>query len=200
MKYIFALLIIISFIPACQKEKVTDPDPPIPPDTNTVYVPIYQSGDTTFGAAYAKKLTAYWKAEVVCTTMTFFDTNLVSVAFLTYSNSGAQRESFGFGGIPKFSLGEYVLYDVNSNVDWQIGKVPVSYTTWKSDGDVFDDVYDLDTTAYDNSLKIIKMDNSSNQIEGIFTVNFKIREPRRNPVNPKKVKFSEGRFWALIQE
>lgn len=200
MKYIFALLAIISIMPACQKEKATDPEPPVPPDTNTVYVPIFQPGDTTQGAAYANKLTAVWKAESICTVQTFFDPNYMAVTFLTYANSGAQRESFGFSFIPRFAAGK--VYGLKKMVGSALsqGFVSPTYATWTSDGDVIEDWYELDTTANDNSLYIKAINPLTNRVEGTFTASFNIVEPRRNPANPLKVKFSEGRFWAVVQE
>lgn len=78
--------------------------------------------------------------------------------------------------------------------------VSPTYTTWTSDGDVTEDRYDLDTTATDNFFRIQTIDLANNRVEGTFTATFKIREPRINPANPKTVKFSEGKFWAVIQE
>ncbi len=152
------------------------------------------------GAGYAKKLTANWKSTAVCRTLTSFDSNLVSITFLTYSNSGEQRESFGFGGISKFDLHNYFLYNVYSNVNWKFGMVSTGYSTWKYDGDVTEDIYYLDTTATDNYFRVDKIDPVSKRIEGSFSVTFKVEEPRSNPANPPTVKFSAGRYWAIIQE
>lgn len=199
MKYLISLLITLAFLPSCKKE--SEPDPPIVPvDTLDVYVPIYQQRDTTMGAAYAKKLTANWKSDAICIVQNFFDTNYVEIILSTYASNGYQREVFGFGFIPKLK-GEkqYDLkYMVSNTVEPNF--VSPSYATLSSDGDVLEDAYVLDTTAIDNYCTITNLDLANKRIECTFTATFKIVEPRTNAANPKTVKFSEGRAWAVIQE
>ena len=199
MKYFLFFLLAFAILSSCKKEAVPDPLPPPPPDTPYVYVPIYQPGDTSMGAAYAKKLTANWKAESLCRIQSFFDTNYISIGFFTYNNYGELRESFGFDFIPRFG-GEYgyLLKKMNGNTLSQ-GFVSPTYGIWTSDGDVLQDYYELDTTAKDNRFTVVKLDLINKRMECTFTVTFKIKEPRTNPANPKTVKFSEGRAWAYIQ-
>ena len=199
MKYVLFIIIALAPFVACQKEKFTDPPPPPPPDTPSIYVPIYQPGDTSLGAAHAKKLTASWQAKAVCKIQSYFDTNYISVTLLTYSNNGAQRESFGFAFIPRFENNKVYGLKKMTGSTLIPNFVSPGYTTWTSDGDVFEDFYGLDTTATDNFFRVVSIDPVSNRMEGTFTATFKIEEPRRNPANPKTVKFSEGRFWAVIR-
>jgi hypothetical protein len=199
MKYLLLPFIVLWLILGCQKEKMPDPPPP-PPDTTAVYVPIYKPGDTSLGAGYAKKLTANWKAEGICVVQSFFDTNYMALIFLTYSNAGALRESFGFSFIPRFEGAKTYGLKKMKGSTLVPGFVSHTYTTWTSDEDVTDDEYDLDTTANDNFLRMQTIDHVNKRVEGTFTATFKIKEPRNNPINPYKVKFSEGKFWAVIQD
>ena len=200
MKYLYPVIFTLYLLSGCQKDKIQEPAPPPPPDTTAVYVPIYQPGDTSLGAGYAKKLTAQWNAETICIVQSFFDTNYIAIGFITYSSNGAQRESFGFSFIPRFEDDKTYGLKKMTGSTLVSGFVSPTYTTWTSDGDVIDDSYDLDTTATDNFLKMQMIDNENKRVEGTFTATFNIREPRINPANPKVVKFSEGKFWAVIQE
>ena len=207
MNKIFLLLLVSSglfCLASCKKDSPEPIIPPVkPPDTPAVYVPIHQPGDTVnFGAGYAKKLTADWSAEAFSRVMTFVDTNLVSVSFLTYSkiDLGAQREHLAFAFIPKASIGQAFLLKSMTSTTLKPGYVDATYSTWRLDGDVIEDRYNLDETATDNYFKVTKADWAKKRVEGIFTASFKIREPRVNPLNPKQVKFSGGRFWANIQD
>jgi len=199
MKYLIFFISILAILSSCKKEVTPDPihiptvDPP-------VYVPIYQPGDTSMGAAYAKKLTANWKAKSSCRVQSYFDTNYVSIVFLTYNNNGEQRESLGFGFIPRFGAEKsYSLEDMTSST-LKPGNVSPYYNTWTSDGDVLQDNYEIDTTAFDNNFTVTKLDLLNKRIECTFTATFKIVEPRRYAANPKTVKFSEGRAWAVIRD
>ena len=199
MKYLLFFFLAFAVLSSCKKEATPVPLPPPPPDPPYVYVPIYQPGDTSMGAAYAKKLTANWKAESRCLVQTHFDTNYLAMVFFTYYNYGEQRESFEFSVIPRFGgEKEYKIKKMTANT-LEPGSVSPTYSTWTSDGDVLQDFYLLDTTAKDNRFTVEKLDLINKRIECTFTVTFKIKEPRTNPANPKTVKFSEGRAWAYIQ-
>lgn len=207
-KYLFLLLpfCAVGFfqLASCKKDPDTTVIPPVkPPDTPVVYVPIHQPGDTVnFGAGYAKKLTADWTAEAIASVMKFVDTSYIGVGFFTYSKTDlhSQRESLGFRFIKKNSLGEMLKLKKMDVSNLENGYVSPTYTTWRSDGDVIEDQYNLDETATDNYFQLIKADWGQKRVEGTFTASFKIREPRVNPLNPKQVKFSNGRFWANIQD
>lgn len=199
MKYLIFFCSLFVTIFSCKKDDSPIITPPPPIDTTQVNVPIYEPGDTSLGASYAKKLTANWSAEAICLVQSYFDTNYVGILFSTYSNAGYQREALSFSLIPRFA-GEksYGLKKMSSNT-LHSDFVSPSYSTFKSDGDVLEDYYNLDTTATDNHFTVGKLDLITNRIECTFTATFKIVEPRQNAVNPKTVKFSEGRAWAVIQ-
>lgn len=200
MKHFFLLLIVSSLFWACRKEKEPTADPPIILPEIPVYVPIFQPGDTSSGAAYAKKLTATWRAQAISVVLNSFDTNYISIEFFTYNSKGEIRETFGFGPIPRFEEPKTYGIKEMTKSTLQPDFVSPSYGTWKSDGDVLEDIYDLDTTAQDNFFKVEKIDLANKRMEGSFTVTFNIEEPRNNPINPKTVKFSNGKFWAVIQD
>jgi hypothetical protein len=199
MKYLIFFISFLFILSACKKDEAPEPTP-IPVDPPSVYVPIYQPGDTSMGAAYAKKLTASWKATSLCRVLSFFDTNYISIIFLTYNNFGEHRESFSFGFIPRFE-GEkiYSLKHMASST-LQSGNVSPTYGTWTSDGDVLQDYYEIDTTAFDNHFTVTKLDLANKRIECTFTATFKIVEPRVYAANPKTVKFSNGWAWAYIRD
>jgi hypothetical protein len=199
MKYLIFIISFLLILSACKKDESSEPTP-IPVDPPSVYVPIYQPGDTSMGAAYAKKLTANWKATSSCRVQSYFDTNYISIVFLTYNNFGEQRESFGFGFIPRFGAEKsYFLKDMTSST-LKSGHVSPYYNTWTSDGDVLQDYYEIDTTAFDNHFTVTKLDLANKRIECTFTATFKIVEPRVYAANPKTVKFSNGRAWAYIRD
>jgi hypothetical protein len=200
--YLFICLCCMSLalLTTCKKEPEEVIKPPITPDTPKVYVPIYHPGDTSSGAAYGLKLTSGWTASAQALVQTFFDTNYVAIIFLTYSSAGYIRETFGFSHIPKHDgVKKYGLKKMTGETLIE-GFVTPSYGTWQSDGDVLEDRYQLDTTATDNQFEVTKMDLVNKRMECTFTVTFDIVEPRVRASNPKKVKFSNGRAWAVIED
>jgi hypothetical protein len=199
MKYLIFIISFLLILSACKKDEAPEPTP-IPVEPPSVYVPIYQPGDTSMGAAYAKKLTANWKATSSCRVQSYFDTNFVAMGFYTFNNFGEQRESMFFSFIPRFDgAAQYSLKD-NTLSEVPPGYVSPSYAVWTSDGDVLQDAYVVDSTALDNHFTVKSIDLVNKHIECTFTVTFKIIEPRTNPANPKTVKFSNGRAWAYIRD
>ncbi|MBK6995054.1 MAG: hypothetical protein IPH31_09025 [Lewinellaceae bacterium] len=195
----FVLLLTLLALVSCQKEPIPkDPSPPIPDPP--IYVPIFEPGDTSKGAAYANKLTALWSAETFCR-VAYLDSTKLSVIFFTYTNNWSRRESLHFAYPLKNGPRTYEFTTATTGID-QLpqGEVSAGYTTYTSDGDVVEDGYRVDTTDVKNTLVITKIDLANKRVEGNFHVSFNIREPRLNPANPKKVTFSEGRFWADIRE
>ena len=192
---VFVMLMIIA---SCKKEE-PDPRPIIPVEEPTLYVPIFESGDTSKGAAYSNKLTSKWSASVFCRTA-FLDSTKLALQLFTYTANGSLREHLVLGAVPKIGgIGQYnFAADYYSAVP--PGEVYTSYSTWSSDGDVTEDGYQVDTTDLKNQLVITKIDLSNKRVEGTFHVSYNIREPRFNPANPKKVTFSAGRFWATIRD
>ncbi|MCC7467077.1 MAG: hypothetical protein IT261_12445 [Saprospiraceae bacterium] len=196
----YCLLSIIAVLTgACDKQSFGSdiPDPKLP--TTPIYVPIYSPGDTSKGAAYANKLTHAWKASVFCKTA-FLDSTKISLQFFTYTAQGFIRERIGIGSALKVGgEGEYRFHtDIYTTPPES--KVSPSYSTWQSDGDVTEDSYRVDSTDVLNRLVITKIDLPNKRVEGTFHASFNIKEPRINVINPKKVTFSEGRFWATIRD
>ena len=200
MKYFHILFIASITLLACHKEKIApgpvDPTNPTPGNTD---IPIYQPGDTSMGAAYAKKLTADWTARVVCSIHYAFDSNYIAISFLTY-DQGALKETFNMLYIPRSGEGKtFALKKMPGNM-LVPGFVSPGYNTWTFGGDVPEDNYYLDTDATDNFVKIEKIDLVNMRIEGTFTATFKTDYPQANKQNPLSVKFSAGKFWAVIQQ
>lgn len=167
-------------------------DPPPP------FVPIFEPGDTSKGAAYADKLTKKWSASVFCKA-TFTDTSTITLQFFTYTFEGATREHLIFARIPKQGgVGQYKIK--NTNTPSPLNLPSTVYTTWAYDGDVLEDGYRITEDDLDNYLTITKLDLTKKRVEGTFHVTYQIQEPRLNVANPKTVTFSSGRFWATIRD
>lgn len=193
------VLTLLFFLIACNKEGIV-PIEPGPPTQPPIYVPVFEPGDTSKGAAYANKLTAFWRAEAFCK-QSLFDSTKLYVAFFTYTKDGSTRETGGFAYFSKNSLGNYTITTSTSGIDQlPLGIVSATYNTWSSDGDVSEDFYKVDSTDQKNGLTINKIDLVNKRVEGAFHVSYNLQEPRLNPQNPKKVTFSEGRFWATIRD
>lgn len=190
---LFTLLILAN---ACKKED-PDPEPPTPTEP-PIYVPIFEPGDTSMGAANANKLTAVWSGDTYCK-KSFSDSTKLILNFYTYTSDGSRRESIGLAPFSKTNIGEYKLTPFTTN-DLPANKVIGSYARWSSDGDVLEDSYQLDSTDLKNRFVVTKIDLVNKRVEGLFHASYNIREPRINPANPKKVTFSEGRFWATIRD
>lgn len=196
VKYAFFLGLIL-ILAACKKEA---PLPPAPePSPEPVYVPIFEPGDTSKGAAHANKLTEVWAGSVFCKTA-FLDPAQIAIQFFTYTSDGSTREQLILGAVPK--VDGVGIYDLTSEINDPIfaQQVYSSYNTWTSDGDVTEDRYKLDSMDSKNHLTITKLDMTNRRIEGSFHASYNIQEPRINPLNPKKVTFSVGRFWATIRD
>jgi hypothetical protein len=189
---------VILFTGACNKDMpeqtvITSPEPPKP-----VYVPIYEPGDTSKGAAYAKKLTADFRANAFYRINKNTNPHTMALSFGTYTKLGEPREIITFIDLKlNTTTGRYPLARFPKA---RQGFVRAGYATARADGDVAEDFYHLDTTATDNTLLITKLDLVNKRIEGTFTMSFEIEEPQFNGKNLKKVKFSEGRFWAKIPD
>ncbi|MFN0214136.1 MAG: hypothetical protein ACKVT2_07755 [Saprospiraceae bacterium] len=191
---LFTLMVILA---ACKKEEPSPIDP-IVPDPPPIYVPIFEPGDTSFGAAYSNKLTASWRAGTYCK-KSFSDSTKLNIHFFTYASDGSRRESLGFGPFSKNNVGTY-KFKSSTTGSLPFYEVIISYGTWISDGDVLQDNYLVDSTDLKNRLVITKIDLANKRVEGTFHASYNIQEPRSNPFNPKKVTFSEGRFWATIRD
>ena len=193
---LFTFIVIIA---ACKKEEPNPTEPIIPPDP-PIYVPIFEPGDTSYGVVYANKLTASWSANTYCK-KSIFDSTKLSIEFYTYSSNGSRRESLGFSYFSKNNPGSYIFTTASTGINnLPLGEIFTSYATWISDGDALQDYYRIDSTNLKNRLVITKIDLANKRVEGTFHASYNIEEPRSNPLNPKKVTFSEGRFWATIRD
>ncbi len=184
----------------CEKESgfpdyTSNPLPPTP-----VYVPIYEPGDTSLGAACGLKATQQWRASVFCKSA-FLDSSKISIKIFTYAKDGYSiREFLTFNAISKKEGERQYSFYIDPYATPMNDQVYSSYSIWTSDGDVLEDSYRLDTTDTHNKLIITKIDLPNKRVEGKFHVSYDIKEPRASPINPKEVTFSECRFWATIRD
>jgi hypothetical protein len=190
MKY-FLILTIALF--SCKKETPEEPVVIPPPK-----VPIFEPGDTTFGAAYAEKNAHNWIGAVYCR-RAFLDSTKIGITVFTYTVQGFIREIFGLGAVAKDAPGYYSFFYDPLSVP-PPGQVFTSYGTTTSDGDVLEDYYWSDSTDASNHLTITHIDLVNKRIEGRFHAAFDLQPPRRNPANPLKATFANGRFWAVIRD
>jgi hypothetical protein len=194
MKYFLVLILTIALF-SCKKE--TPEEPVVIPPTK---VPIFEPGDTTFGAAYAEKNNYAWAANTYCK-HSIFDSTRLSILFRTYTPNGSVRETFGFSYFSKGHSGVYQFSTARTGIEFlPDGWLNASYSTWSSDGDVFEDHYWSDSTDASNHLTITHIDLVNKRIEGRFHAAFDLQPPRRNPANPLKATFANGRFWAVIRD
>jgi hypothetical protein len=181
MKSAFHILLISLILFSCKKEE---------------FVPIFQPGSMTYGRTEAFKNKKEWIASTIAQENDWLE-GTVSVHASTYNEQGLLRESLSISEIP-LKEGIYPL-EVTRKNDGAIG---AAYHTWADDGDVLEDSYMLDKKASDNYLEIILVDTIARKIAGKFTASFKIDTSlygiKANPLNPDKVKFSNGMFEAEI--
>jgi hypothetical protein len=189
------VLLLFCFL-ACKKE---DP-PPEPPPPPTEYVPIFAPCDTSDGVATANKLTAAWKAGISCRSILSGGEKFWVLDMLTCSESKEIREHIIIGGVADNNpVQRYGIKKVGSSLIAESeGFVQSSYGTLASDGDLVEDFYYVDTTFTDDFLEIDVWDTANKRAEGRFSMSFYIKEPQGNPKNPKKVRFTSGKFWVRL--
>jgi len=181
MKKVIAFSFFFFFLAiACKKEPI---------------VPIYFPGDQEFGQASALKNNKAWEASVFAVEEDW-SVGTVSILMETFSEGGSGqgslREILGFNEVPV----KTGIHEIGNNNDLNDGLVGVSYGTSEASGDVGEDFYIMDETAPDNRIEVTFLDTVEMRIEGIFTVSFDIQDPEKklNPLNPDRVKFSNGTF------
>ena len=155
-------------------------------------IPLYESGEMTFGRASGKKAHLDWIASGIGVKQS--DSLFWAVRLGTVSKEGFLRESLTLGFIP-LATGQYSIAQ-----EYKDDFLTSSYNTSQDDGDVGEDYYLLDEYASTNIAQITKVDTIENKIEGIFTATFEIRdvEKKVNPDNPNRVTFSDVSFSVEI--
>ncbi|MDX1910593.1 MAG: hypothetical protein SFV22_03860 [Saprospiraceae bacterium] len=191
---IFYSFLLAAALLSCKKETPEDPVVVVPPPK----VPIFLPGDTTFGAAYAEKNTYVWTANTYCK-HALVDSNKLILQLFTYTANGSRRETLGLALFSKNATGVY-QFEPRVNIIPPAGSAGATYGTWSSDGDVVEDYYLIDSTDAANRLTITHIDLVNKRVEGRFHATFDLQPPRRNPANPLKASFTNGRFWAVIRE
>lgn len=208
--FLYATLFVLS-LSACQKEEsastgtVTSTGKKDTTTTTTPVVvsnvPIFRPADTTQGAITALKQGKVWKAGGYAVLQGFkgHSEKVWSIGFGTVTNDGKiRRESFLCrvpldGLYKKLPLHPVLRLSRRDTAHCFYGRL-------YEDGDVFGDSYDIDTIATDNFLYITKCDTVNKRMEGIFNASFRLAmPPATDPTNPLVLKFTQGKFWAVIR-
>lgn len=190
---------VLLSMPSCTKEALTSmglTKPSPKEDTPSSYVNVFFPGDTSNGVTHALKNQSVWKAKAygdpyVRNTKIFW-----SAEFYTYaSDLVSLREVVGFEGLPDDCEGKiFTPKRFNGTL------IPTAYyLRLYADGDLGKDLYDLDTTATDNYIRINKLDRGRKFIVGEYRLTFNIKKPRIDPENPLRVKFESGYFGAKFE-
>lgn len=184
MRYSFLIFSLFIFLCACNKENTTQT------------VPIYTAGEAPYGIANGKKNGFDFEAAAIVKKVFNHsaDSFRYSLTLSTETDYQALREYITFG--PLIKAGIYDLFRTS-----KIGSMNAGYSTLADDGDVLEDVYELDE-AYQNTFEVTKFDTLQNIVEGIINMQMKIKTSRekRNPDNPDVVTFSDVIFSAQIVE
>ena len=173
-------VLLIGLFASCKKDELPD-------------VPIYEPGEMLFGSASGKKAGHDWQASGIGLSHTNSD-ELWGINIGTESEEGFLRETLVLSFITA-RPGQYKIAQEHAN-----GSLVSYYITSQDDGDVVEDIYDLDESSFSNIARIIKVDTLAKVIEGVFTVTYKIRDPQDkvNPNNPDQVTFSDVSFSVQI--
>ena len=173
-------VLLIGLFASCKKDELPN-------------VPIYEPGEMLFGSASGKKAGHDWQASGIGLSHTN-STEFWGAVLATRSKEGFLREEITLGFIST-NLGLYQVAQERTNAE-----LTSSYFTFQDDGDVIEDIYDVDEDSPLNIARIIKVDTLAKVIEGVFTATYKIRDPQDkvNPNNPDQVTFSDVSFSVQI--
>jgi hypothetical protein len=178
MKKNYLILLLFGFLAtvSCKKE-----------DDGVVI--IYEPGEQEFGWAKGTKEGKAWEASG------FWryhqnDSTYWGINFITYSDYGAQRESFGLNEIP-FSIGSFpVKGGVNDLGDGFVGGY---FGQWADDGDVI--IGFMNVNEKENSfITISEMDTLTATMKGFFEIHF-ISEDES-----QKIEIKNGEFEVRLYE
>lgn len=198
-KTLLIMIVALMAFNACIKEPLLFiPLPETDSQTPASYVNVFYPGDTTEGVSYALKNNTKWSASATCNRFKKGDLYYWTVAFFTYDDDlTSNREILGVATIPDDCLGKTFIPkwpEMSQN------KASGIYIRAYSDGDVFKEKYKIDTTATDNFIRIDRLDRIRKRMEGVYSLTFKMVEPRLDPFNPLRVKFSSGRFAVKLPD
>ena len=173
-------ILLLGLFASCKKDELPD-------------VPIYEPGEMLFGSASGKKAGYNWQASGIALSHTNSN-EFWGAVLATRSKEGFLREEITLGFI-NTNLGLYPVAQERTDME-----LTSSYFTFQDDGDVLEDIYDVDEGSLLNIARITKVDTLTKVIEGIFTATYKIRDPQDkvNPNNPDQVTFSDISFSVEI--
>jgi hypothetical protein len=98
-----------------------------------------------------------------------------------------------------YDIGTYNV--VTQDADQENG-IPIGfYATLSDDGDVTEDVYELDERQ-NNWIEITTIDTIAGEptISGKYNLHFKIKRAKTNPLNPGHVRFTDGKFEVRFEQ
>jgi len=149
------------------------------------------------GTATAKLNGKVWLAHVRAVGNVPAYGNDIGLEIGTFDQKGHSKTSLSFEKVP-LGLNTYQLAGANWYFDE--GSIGADYFTFEPGGDVFSDIYDLDTLATTNYFEVIQYDSISHDIEVRFDATFYIdpRWVKEDPNAPDTIRFTEGRVRARV--
>lgn len=118
--------------------------------------------------------------------------------FYGYNEDSLRSDGIIVGGIPlKIGCHSITSLPLNNNLD----NIVAYFTTFKSDGDIIEDEYRLDTSRRDNKIEITKLDTSRMWVEGKIAVSFIFANMRKkeNRFNYDTMRFYNGEFRGFYE-
>lgn len=161
-----------------------------------VYVPIYEPGTMEHGYATALKNGKEFRASALAEKAGEFPDSLFFIHFYTETEYGENREIFS-AGLFHYVTGKYNVQGTSYTYGSAATLISAHYSTSQDDGDVSEDDYFIDS-LYDNHITLISIDTVNAFATGTFDLSFNIKQPKRNPLNPDKVMFTQGIFEVDI--
>lgn len=160
--------------------------------------PIHFPGDQEYGWSTAQKNGLNFEASGLARQHSTRPDDFFGLKFQTYTDWGAKRESFSISEM-EYIIGTHQV--ISHDEDQQNGIPRGFYVTLSDDGDVVEDVYELDERQ-SNWLEITAIDTIAGEqtITGKYNLHFKIKRAKTNPLNPDHVRFTDGAFEVRFQQ
>lgn len=194
IKYIISLLrdgaklliVFVWMIMGCEKE------------IDYPTAPIHFPGDQEYGWSTAQKNGLDFEASGYGLRNTERPNDFFGVRLRTFTDWEADRENIYIAEL-EFIIG---THQVVAHDEDQENGIPIGfYATLSDDGDVVEDVYELDERQ-NNWLEITAIDTIAGEqtIRGKYNLHFKIADAKTNPLHPDHVRFTDGVFEVRFQQ
>ena len=177
MHRLILLFILVLAATGCNKEAPVEPEPE----------------DDATGVAYAFRNSVAWEAKVKISE-TDSVAGLLSMSVYRESSPGRNRASLRLRSFaPNFERQPLLSGSPATILDDM-----AYYSVF--DVDVLFDIYELDSTAADNYIEIIRYDPERLEIEGVFNVTLRLAYEESIPlVRPEILKFTQGTFVTSVE-